>query len=310
MRERSNFIDALKGAAILMVVVGHALQRASAFGLIAPIDISPYLPYSGYVTMPLFFSISGYLSFRGGRMPTGKWLLSKAKMLLVPWMMWTLVNYALVHDGLIPTEMPFLQYVKSQLVAPSLWFFVVLFLCYTLLMLGLRLGGVWLPILGLAVVVLPIPWLDSLAWYWWWFLGGYALARFPLKPRVRRIALSVGVVGYLLGLALPVTSTAVPLRLLMALCYSLAMVLFVGLLMRLAPSKLLRYLGVHTFVIYAGEFLFVQLVFLHSWVNVLITTVLAIAGSLALERLLSLSPLTDALFLGGRKLPRVVRAET
>lgn len=117
---RNTYIDALKGYAILLVVIGHALQRAEVFGVISWGPLSPYLPYSGYVTMPLFFAVSGYLSFGRVHEPVGKWLLGKARMLLVPLVVWTVIYYFTVNDGLIPTAMPFLEYVRTQATATSL----------------------------------------------------------------------------------------------------------------------------------------------------------------------------------------------
>lgn len=313
---RSAYIDALRGWAMLMVVVGHAIQRADAFGLVPHVAFDPYLPFQGHVTMPLFFLISGYLTFGRVRTPRLRWLGRKAAMLLVPAASWTLVYWFLVDDGLIPTHLPLGAYVLSEALNPSLWFFVVLFGCYALLALGLTLGERWLVPLGLAaaaaVMVLPAglvyPPMRPLALYWWWwFLGGYLLARFrePLL-RWRTVAWAVGVSGYAAALALPISADG-PWRAVFALGAASTASLAIHLLGSRPPVGWLAHLGVHSLAVYGAQFLFVQLVVAPSWANVAVTTALAIAGSLALELLLQRFRLTDALFLGARRLPSASR---
>lgn len=298
---RNTYIDALKGYAILMVVVGHALQRAEVFGLLSWKGLSPYLPYSGYVTMPLFFAVSGYLSFGRVHAPVRAWLLGKARMLLVPLVAWTLVYYFTVHDGLILTDMPLAQYVKSQVVATSLWFFLVLFYCYALLAIGSKLGDWSLPVIGLVLALGLDRWLHPLDWYWGWFAAGYFFSKYQdslLRWKYPAWAAAVAVYAY--GALAPVTSVALLPKTVFALASIGVSTGAVFALRRLAVSRGLEYLGVRSMTVYVGQFLFVQLVFVHSWVNAAITATLAIAGSLVLERLLAMNPWTNVVFLGAR----------
>lgn len=302
---RNTYIDALKGYAILLVVIGHALQRAEVFGLISWGPLSPYLPYSGYVTMPLFFAVSGYLTFGRVHEPVGKWLLGKARMLLVPLVVWTVIYYFTVNDGLIPTAMPFLEYVRTQATATSLWFLLTLFYCYVLVGAGTRLGDWALPLIGVVLVALLDRGVVSLGWYWGWFIAGYFWAAHGERlQRFRWPMWAAALAVYAVGVFRPVMSVTLAPRFIFALAAIGLGTLVVHALRTTPIARGLAVLGVRSLSIYVGQFLFVQLVFVHSWFNAVITTVLAITASLLIDRIVSANRWTNLLFLGGRGVSR------
>lgn len=298
---RSTYVDALKGYAILLVVVGHALQRAQVFGLYTSGPLSPYLPFSGYVTMPLFFAVSGYLTYGRVHEPVGRWLLGKARMLLIPLVVWTVIYYFTVNDGLIPTDMSFVQYLNTQATATSLWFLLVLFYCYVLVGAGTRIGDWALPLIGVLLVWLLDRRVEFLAWYWGWFVGGYFYSASGTRlDRLRWPAWVAAVAVYVIGIMRQGMSVGLAPRFVFALTAIGLGTLFVYALRGTAIERGLAVLGARSMSIYVGQFLFVQLVFVHSWANAVITTVLAVAGSLLIDRIFSANRWTNVIFLGGR----------
>lgn len=122
-KKRNVLLDSLKAIGILLVVLGHNIQILSD----TPDDQPLYkLIYSFH--MPLFFAISGYvyfLSHKPGKL-IGSQLLKKVQHLLIPFFMWHLVQYFLMHKyetvGL--GEYAFTLF---QTVDYGLWFLLVLF---------------------------------------------------------------------------------------------------------------------------------------------------------------------------------------
>lgn len=306
MQKRNHYVDALKGYVILLVVAQHAIQRTEGFGFWPSRPMSPYLLFSAYMTMPLFFAISGYLTFGRVRRPLKNWLGAKARLLMIPFVSWTLLYYFAVRDKFIPTNLSILGYAHSQVVGPSLWYLVVLSLCYLVLAIGFRFGDWTLPLLGVVLALIPAPWLGSLQWFWWWFIGGYFIARFRVQVlSARKVAWAAAVPAYIVGFALVGQNIQLIPRAALSLAAAIVGTLLVQLLQKMPlPMRLIRHLGVHSLEIYVGQFLFVQLLIVRNPFNALVTGVLAVAGSLALGSLLRKNPWTDAIFLGAKKLPQ------
>lgn len=301
--ERNDYLDSLKGYAILLVIAHHALQRAEVFGLVAPnTALSQYVPFSPYVTMPLFIAISGYLAFGRMHEPVGPWLLGKARMLLVPLVAWTVVYFLVVrHDPLIPTDMSFGAYLNTQTPMPSLWFLLVLFYCYALLALRSKTNDWVAAVIGLVVAVLFDRWLHPLDLYWPWFLGGYFFARYQgLLGRVEKLAWPVALAVYAFALLGPITAVEGWPRIVFPLASIGVSTIVVRALCALPVGGWLAVLGKRSMTLYVGQFLFIQLIVAHSWKNIPIVIVLAVGGSLLIDRLLALNPWTDAVFLGAR----------
>lgn len=115
--KRDLTLDALKGVAIFLVMVGHVLNLNHME--------DPYL-YDGIkaVQMPLFMMVSGYLCGMGkkidGVKSYGRVLKKRAISYLVPFFVWILVLYPLDFPGAIVNTLFHLDY--------GLWFLMTLFL--------------------------------------------------------------------------------------------------------------------------------------------------------------------------------------
>lgn len=93
MKQRLHYFDMLKGLAIFMVVMGHVIAFC-----VREIDRAAIFKMIGSVHMPLFFFISGWMSWRGGRRPD---LVKRSLQLLVPMLACsTLWIYYFPHSGL------------------------------------------------------------------------------------------------------------------------------------------------------------------------------------------------------------------
>ena len=130
MGNRNEYLDALRGAAILIVVMGHALQSAN--GMI------PSLPAQQIIMtfwMPLFFLLAGYAD---GMTKGGAGLGKKVLRLLVPYLIWSQVVFACdLYRGDVYT----LAGHASSFVNSKFWFLRVLFLCWMSCYLYRRLRG-------------------------------------------------------------------------------------------------------------------------------------------------------------------------
>lgn len=122
--KRNINIDAIKGWAIILVVLGHAVQQT--YENYDTIAIFNFI-YSFH--MPLFVFISGFVSFKDGYETDIKWLGKRAAGLLLPyfaWMFWInkcSVFYFIRHITII----------YKTLDSGSYWFLWTLFwLCFTL----------------------------------------------------------------------------------------------------------------------------------------------------------------------------------
>lgn len=109
--------DALRGILIILVVIGHALQYGDYEN-----RLSWNIIYSFH--MAAFFVISGYVSHRP-HFEKGR-IVKRAKQLLLPFMVWTLLV------GIINGDM--IEHCYVTLLHPdhSFWFLYVLF-CITVL---------------------------------------------------------------------------------------------------------------------------------------------------------------------------------
>lgn len=300
MPERNQYVDVLKGVLILLVVLGHSIQRTSGFGY-WPDWSAAYLPYSGYVTMPIFFAVSGYLCFGRVRQPLRPWLGRKFRQLMIPWAAWTLVYFVAVRDRYMPNPGRLFEYAQQQLVSPSLWYLMVLFLCGAVLVVGIRLGEWSLLPLGILLVLLPIPWLGSLSFYYWWFIAGYFFGRFEERlVRIRWIAWVTAALAYTGGCLVFGGNVGLWPRVLMAMAAGITATFLAFGLGRTRLAEPLAFIGARSLEIYVGQFLFVQLLIVRSPWNAAIVAVLATGGSLALGWVLGKNRWTDAVFLGGR----------
>lgn len=115
VRERYLELDYLRGIAIMLVVMGHVLN----FGL--DISHSTAMTLIALFEMPVFFAVSGYLSFRNDEWIKQSREISRfgkrSAMLLLPMMVWSLLLN--ICDGDVSLNI-------STIYREEYWFFLVL----------------------------------------------------------------------------------------------------------------------------------------------------------------------------------------
>lgn len=214
---RLDFIDALRGLAIVLVVLGHALQ----YTLSAPDDAPVYrLIYSFH--MPLFMFISGFV-YSGAKRSAYEELRLKSQSLLLPFICWLPVTFIWVSLGSMPvTPQAFVVRVLSAPDAGGLWFLWVLYLMNLVMLLSRIFArkssmavawGLWLILSALAIA--RPEWnllgLKLLCWHLPFFLGGVAFRKAKVADHLRpTFALACGLL-FLTALPLWVRTGSSPL---------------------------------------------------------------------------------------------------
>lgn len=336
---RNLYLDALKGTAIVLVVLGHSIQR----------NLPDYASNSAFLLiysfhMPMFAALSGYVIEARVRRPVIRWLGNKAAGLLIPLAAWYAVFYfasALPVTGLGPfiqTGGGFAHYLWIGVYVPrnGLWFFWVLFLCYLTLVV-FRPFSRWLhswylavavaaAVVGLPLVLFKIgvnPNYFGLAEYlrlFPFFALGCLVSR--KRTQLRPLLVAVGplcivlfpVVGLAWGgvhwpfvgdvLPTPTETMQTILGGLAAAIGIVACATVVRVIRSLrawaAPYRLLSALGYLSLDIYVLSLLFGRAGVGAGWTKVLSATVVAISASLALSYLIRRSALASAVLLGRR----------
>lgn len=111
MKERKDWVDALRALAITLVVLGHQIPEVTAYFVVT----SP-------IKMPLFFAISGYLFTKRA---TNDFYRKMFYSLIVPWFALGLLPYLLI----IPikgTEKVFFH--MGQMLSGEAWWFMPCFI--------------------------------------------------------------------------------------------------------------------------------------------------------------------------------------
>jgi fucose 4-O-acetylase-like acetyltransferase len=195
-KTRDTMMDALKGAAILLVVLGHSLQALPNF------DDNLLFRVIYAFHMPLFMFVSGYVAFYGRDNQSWAQLRKKAAILVLPFVAWYGVSY-IVTGAYLTTNLR--HYVKVLILSPDhgLWFLWVLFVNFLLLALALRLEQrlkAWVfPLIWLALQILPIDTLglSLVRWHFGFFAIGFLIHRYRnLWLPYRKQLATVGLIGF------------------------------------------------------------------------------------------------------------------
>jgi len=150
-QKRDASIDALKGLAIALVVLGHAIPTATGVAHGGPglyqVTTSVWVPYATATSlwfsliysfhMPLFAFVSGYVMWPSRERSYVSQLVRSARGLLVPYMAWTFVFYLL--SRLASSEAgPRISTVLLDAASGrgGLWYLYALFVC-TVVVAGL-----------------------------------------------------------------------------------------------------------------------------------------------------------------------------
>lgn len=153
---RDITIDALRGLAIVMVVIGHAIVQGGTLHTGGPDRILVYdrvwllvrdasnpllsLAYSFHI--PLFAFVSGFVLWRHSLPPLSVQIIGRIRSLAIPYFAWFIVIYCLHRDffGSITEFMLALLAVATNITAPgALWYLYTLFGCSLVVLLLARL---------------------------------------------------------------------------------------------------------------------------------------------------------------------------
>lgn len=130
-----QFIDFVKGLAILLVVVGHLIQGNSSMNLMGG-GFCLIFNWLYMYHMGLFFACSGFLykwkDVPAGIKPFFVELYKKTVRLLIPFLIWGLIMY--IYDD---REWKFIDAIQYIIIHPhyGLWFLQSLLKCYILIIL-------------------------------------------------------------------------------------------------------------------------------------------------------------------------------
>lgn len=333
--KRDAHLDALKGFAIALVVLGHSIQTSVANW---DDNVAFRVIYSFH--MPLFMFLGGAVASLNPRPMNWKFLERKLYQLVVPFVAWYLLSYL---TGAYHT-MTFGTYIQRGIESPDygLWFLPVLFLNFCCLALVKQLE----PKLKLFsyLLVWVVLWLiptgkfgiGLVRWHFPFFAAGYLIfTHRATLARYGRAALYCGAVSFPLlaaswhrlyypsfitSLARHVDSTHIAflsassffagslITRLYAYVVPFAGIGFSFWLFRLKPSRftygLLGFIGIYTLDIYASQWYFFRFAIGKSWLEVATGFVIALVMPLALGMfVLRRVPILDRIFLGGRGKP-------
>jgi len=186
--------DVIKGFTIILVVLGHVIQR----NIVSyESNIAFLIIYSFH--MPLFMYISGYITY--GRVGFNKkeWLLNKFSILIIPFFSWMLLSYVLSFLTIFGIYPPYtivsggiIHYIAYTIIHPNngLWFLWALFGIYIPFLFAQKLE-IWfrdfayLITAALLSVILIPPFssyrfwfgLNYIQYYFVFFTAGYLIAK-------------------------------------------------------------------------------------------------------------------------------------
>ena len=319
---RNQHIDALRGVAIILVVLGHALQT-----YLKDMDSNLLFRYIYSFHMPLFMFISGYVTF-GKNIDIRKKFLTLA----VPFFAWYQVQY-LLHSVIFQEHLKYVPYMVQLLVSPDfgLWFLWVLFLNFLYLKIVLtytNLSSHYGDVIGVVAgcLLLQATQLNALGIgfakvFFVFFAGGYLFPKYAPNIPYKKISKIIVIIGFLIlgslwyRLSPPIAwETFIvgwhSIHLhgatnLLPLYEFIVPVLGIGACYSLVPKnggwwyQILAWLGTLTMEIYVIH-AYILVGFGTGLFQIISATVIAIIGSILLASMMKKSRLLDSIFFGGR----------
>lgn len=200
--DRQTWIDVLRGASVLLVILAHAHHFAiTAAGADSPaVQGSALLQAVGLlnglvgpIRMELMFLLSGLFVARGLQKGHTQYLAGKVSNVLYPFLIWALINFALREAGSVFIKgEPLSWHTLFDLLigaAPPTWFLFDLFACFLVTPLLRRLPA-WLVLPLLAALSLLLEHggharQADLAYYLAYFYAGDFLVRAGWNPATR-----------------------------------------------------------------------------------------------------------------------------
>lgn len=162
--KRVEWVDTAKGFATFLVIVGHVVPGLINGGVMPNSPEAEFLNrwiYSFH--MPMFFLLGGLFAMRSARRSTGEYVVDKLKVVLYPYVVWTLIQVLVMSLGRGATnhQAPPLTAAavgRALLVEPVMefWFLHALFLILMTFLLVIR----WKPdarvFLGVSLAILAL----------------------------------------------------------------------------------------------------------------------------------------------------------
>jgi fucose 4-O-acetylase-like acetyltransferase len=156
---RMLWVDYARGLAILLVVYRHTMVGLKRSGLSVPAVLYNIQEFLVNVRMPVFFVLSGiFLSRSLKRNPPGKLIEKKAKTLLYPYLLWTIILISLQilssdYTNSKRTVSDYLYIITQPRELDHMWYLLALFNTSFLLILLTKLV-VRYPILHISLAVI------------------------------------------------------------------------------------------------------------------------------------------------------------
>jgi fucose 4-O-acetylase-like acetyltransferase len=323
---RNKQIDIIKGIAIILVVLYHALCWTDPnFGSSKLLNVlQPFL-------MPTFFTISGYLLFRSRIIKYKSWILDKAKYLLIPHLALDFLLFAASYTKSATGAGQINSYGFGQWMFKALWRNEGEWFCWVLFFVLLYMLGVYyidkhrdtrtfwmftiITLLTLEIIPLPpgILRLVEIQWYVPFAVMGYLVARYQSIAKLWYLMLfGVALIipaqifsnwngGWVTQPMLNINSwlmngqyTVWPTRFLQAICGICTIVLLVKWISRYNWSMHFTIFGRYSFFIYLMHSVILLAFSLGSTLPQQLTMwVIALLGSIGIAMAVGRLPLLD-----------------
>lgn len=159
MKQRLQYLDVLRGVAVILVIFGHCLQ--SSFVNYPKLPVY-YLIYSFHV--PLFVFVSGYLLKFQLKKSTKHFINERFFRLFIPYLIWMTIRGFVYKDALVSINI--LQFITRGVLLPQTpWFLYTLFFssCITFILIksNSRLAHYIFIIFVFIINLLKFPFLDN-----------------------------------------------------------------------------------------------------------------------------------------------------
>jgi fucose 4-O-acetylase-like acetyltransferase len=198
---RDMRIDALKGVAILCVVLYHTMGQ---YLKVAP-ELSLYVrEFLMSFQLSLFAFLSGYVLGRPGAFRPREYFTRRTLGLMVPYLCWEIVYALVLVPSLRNQPLKLLPYLGQTLLNPHfegrMWYLYVLWIALMILGVARLWGDRTGVILASFVLVVAIPWLGNfqrLQWLYEFVVFGLLARRFEaaIMPRLKTLGI-VGAVSF------------------------------------------------------------------------------------------------------------------
>ena len=129
MHTRNNYLDFIKGIAIILVIIGHVVQYSLGVGFFE----NPLFIFIYSFHMPLFMGISGYLFYYSEKRSIGYIVKKRFEQLIVPLLIWTFIVYILILLKKPEANLTESLLLYFRLLPREYWFLFILFISSLLL---------------------------------------------------------------------------------------------------------------------------------------------------------------------------------